>query len=88
MQQSATCAICFLVNACMLNILNVVYNNMKNGHDHDGHIMYRVFFLFVFCCKMPTFSLYQCCITRQSVAVQREGGIPVGNKMLHPYQNL
>ncbi len=26
-------------------------------------------------------------ITRQSVAVQREGGIPVGNKVLHPYQN-
>ncbi len=25
--------------------------------------------------------------TRQSVAVQREGGIPVGNKILHPYQN-
>ncbi len=26
--------------------------------------------------------------TRQSVAVQREGGIPVGNKILNPYQNL
>ncbi len=25
--------------------------------------------------------------TRQSVAVQREGGIPVGKKILHPYQN-
>ncbi len=24
--------------------------------------------------------------TRQSVAVQREGGIPVGIKILHPYQ--
>ncbi len=24
--------------------------------------------------------------TRQSVAVQREGGIPVGKKILHPYQ--
>ncbi len=25
--------------------------------------------------------------TRQSAAVQREGGIPVDNKILHPYQN-
>ncbi len=25
--------------------------------------------------------------TRQLVAVQREGGIPVGNKIPHPYQN-
>ena len=25
-------------------------------------------------------------ITRQSVAVQREGGIPVGQKILHSYQ--
>ncbi len=25
-------------------------------------------------------------VTRQSVAVQREGGIPVGKKILHPYQ--
>ncbi len=26
--------------------------------------------------------------TRQSVAVQREGGIPVGKKIIHPYQEI
>ncbi len=43
-----------------------------------------------FCMLWHARSSLQCHMankTRQSVAVQREGGIPVGKKILHPYQN-
>ncbi len=58
-----------------------MFNVAVSSHRLTNHMQYLSVLQFS---PVQSYALLE---TRQSVAVQREGGILVGKKILHPYQN-